>query len=100
MNTNEMDLFNKSQEILKRITGEFGISYAEMSEWQLSFLCGLLKNNNPKKIVEIGVSAGGTTAVIMETLRLMDSNAKLYSVDYSVDFYRNNAKKPDLSLSG
>ena len=93
MNGNEIDLFTKPQDVLKRIRDEFGSGCTEMSGWQLSFLCGLLRRNNPRKIVEIGVSAGGTTAVIMETLSLIDSDAKLFSVDYSVEYYRDKTKR-------
>ena len=36
----------------------------EMDSYDLAFLCGMIKNKEPKKLVEIGVAEGGTTAVI------------------------------------
>ena len=43
----------------------------EMSEFESAFLCGLLKKFRPKKILEIGVAAGGTTAVMLQCLEDM-----------------------------
>ena len=54
---------------------------AGMSEFQTGFLCGLIKEKKPKKIVEIGVCEGGTTGIILNCLKLINSNAKVYSID-------------------
>ena len=44
----------------------------EMTELQLSMLCGLIKEYRPEKIVEVGVAAGGTTAIILNCLSLIE----------------------------
>lgn len=36
---------------------------SEMNEDQRGFLCGLLRDYNPQKILEVGVAAGGTTTI-------------------------------------
>lgn len=66
---------------------------AEMSELQLSMLCGLIKEYRPQKIVEVGVAAGGTTAVILNCLSLIELDTWVYSVDLSERYYRDTSKK-------
>ena len=69
----------------------------EMSEFDSSFLCGLIRKYMPKKIVEVGVAAGGTTAIILQCLALLkhNENCEVYSVDLNEKFYRGNGKKQD-----
>ncbi len=59
----------------------------EMVESDHAFLCGMIKQAKPKKIVEIGVAEGGTTAVIMNCLTLLDMDSKVYSVDLNEKLY-------------
>ncbi len=66
-----------------------GNTYCEMTKFEQSFLCGLLKMKKPNKIVEVGVSAGGTTAVILNCLSILNSSAKMYSIDFAKRYYRN-----------
>lgn len=40
----------------------------EMSEFDSAFLCGLLRREQPHKILEIGVAGGATTAFILDCL--------------------------------
>lgn len=60
---------------------------SEMVDDDHAFLCGMIKEIRPKKIVEIGVAEGGTTAVIMNCLKLLDMNSKVYSVDLNERLY-------------
>jgi predicted O-methyltransferase YrrM len=61
----------------------------EMTNFESSFLAGLIKKFKPKKVVEIGVAAGGTTAIILDSLETYSTNYKFYSLDLSADFYRD-----------
>lgn len=61
----------------------------EMTHDEISFLKTFIERYNPKKIVEVGVSAGGNT---VNLLRWKDSNAKLFSIDICVEWYRDNTK--------
>lgn len=67
----------------------------EMTEFESAFLCGLIREKKPKKILEIGVAAGGTTAIILECLSQLDLNinTELYSVDCSELYYRGTGEK-------
>lgn len=61
----------------------------EMSDDEIWFLKRFIKMYNPKKIVEIGISAGGNT---VNLLRWKDKDAKLFSVDISTHWYLDNSK--------
>ncbi len=73
------------------------LSFSEMTDRQRGFLCGLLRDYVPKKFVEIGASAGGTTALILlyleQILSETEKNCEFYSVDSSESYYRNRAKR-------
>ena len=66
----------------------------EMSSFESAFLCGLLRKYKPKKILEVGIAAGGTSAIILKCLDILNiSGAHLISVDLNQYFYRNKTKK-------
>ena len=58
-----------------------------MSEFESAFLCGLIKKYEPKKILEVGVAAGGTTAIILQCLESIGKEYKMYSVEALKYFY-------------
>ncbi len=84
------ELFFEPIQILSKLSNEYT---AEMREGQLAFLCGLMKKYNPEKIVEIGVAAGGTTAVMLNCIDMLNLKAQLYSVDLLENFYEDPSKK-------
>ena len=53
----------------------------EMSRFDGAFLCGMLQRNRPRKIVEVGVASGGTTAIVMQCMRDLDCSFEMYSVE-------------------
>ena len=63
-----------------------------MSEFESAFLCGLIKKYEPKKILEVGVAAGGSTAIILNCLEDIGQKYKMHSVDVSEKYYRTNDK--------
>ena len=87
--TSSVELFKEPLKIRERLS-EDG---TEMSELQLSMLCGLIKEYRPEKIVEVGVAAGGTTAVILNCLSLIELDTCVYSVDISERYYRDTSRK-------
>lgn len=64
--------------------------FCEMSEFDIAFLCGILKKYKPLNILEIGVSAGATSAIILELIKKYDLPLSLTSVDKNSDWYRDN----------
>ena len=85
-----VELFYEPVQILSRLSNEYT---AEMSEGQLAFLCGLIKKYSPEKIVEIGVAAGGTTAVMLNCINMLNLETQLFSVDLLENFYEDLSKK-------
>lgn len=57
-----------------------------MSECDTAFLCGALKKFRPKKILEVGVASGATTAIILQTLEDIGAPYEMHSVDLSPNF--------------
>ena len=89
MNSN-VGMFYEPVKILDQLSDG---NRSDMSENELAFLCGLIKQSRPKKIVEIGVAAGGTTSVILNCIAMLDMRTKLYSIDLMTDYYLDENKK-------
>lgn len=86
---NNVELFYEPIEVIKKYN-EFG--NPEMTDRESAFLCGIIKKFRPKKIVEIGVAQGGTTALLFECLkRIQIDSCEIYSVDINTKCY----SKPD-----
>lgn len=52
-----------------------------MYEQDSAFICALIEKFRPKKIVEVGIASGGTSAVIMQCMKQMDMSCSLYGID-------------------
>lgn len=65
---------------------------SEMSEVQSAFLCGLLNYKKPVNLLEVGVAAGGTTAIMMQCMENLHTNYTLCSIDYREKYYRDQTK--------
>lgn len=64
-----------------------------MSNFDSAFLCGLLKMAKPKKIVEIGVAGGATTAIILQCLEDIAMPYEMYSIDISETVWHTQTLK-------
>lgn len=60
---------------------------ALMKDEEIAFICGLIKKIAPRKLVEVGVAAGGTSAVILKCIDLLKLNTQMYSVDLAEKYY-------------
>ena len=76
---------NILEEILDKINS------SEMTNLERKFLNGVIRQVKPKKILEIGVAAGGGSSIILNAIKDIE-NSVLYSIDYSEKYYRNNSK--------
>lgn len=88
---NEVELFGEPLNILHEIPD--GLHLSEMTTFDISFLCGLIKQHRPRKIVEVGIAAGATTSVVLNALSILDIDAKMISIDISERYYRDFSKK-------
>ena len=77
--------------ILLPIQNKLG-RFIEIIPEEQKFLNGIVRKFRPKKMVEIGVSAGGTAALMLNAIKDLP-NSKLYSIDRRFYNYRNKKKK-------
>ena len=71
---------------------KIGERKSELSDEELGFICGLVRDNRPQKIVEVGVSAGGTSAVVLNCIHKLNYLPDFYSVDLAYTYHMNTAK--------
>ena len=50
-----------------------------------AYICGLIKRHKPKKILEVGVFHGASSVVYLQAIKILNLDAKLYSVDIAND---------------
>lgn len=66
----------------------------EMTEFESAFLCGIINKFRPQKVVEVGVAAGATTAILLQCLGNVRSDGFImHSVDYYENLWSNPKKK-------
>jgi predicted O-methyltransferase YrrM len=65
---------------------------SEMKPSESEFLNALISRYQPRKIVEMGVAAGSSAVVMLNAIRNI-SQARLYSIDKSTNYYRDENKK-------
>ena len=75
------------EEIKYKIKG-----FVELTWEEQKFLNGIIRKLRPKKIVEIGVAYGGSSAIILNSIKSING-AKLYSIDKLSYCYRIPNKK-------
>ena len=66
--------------------------YTEIELEDQKFLYGLIRRFKPKKLLELGVSAGGSSSLILNAIKDIP-NSKLYSIDRRNEWYKNATKK-------
>ena len=89
LHINEVELYHEPRQKIADVFAEIP-NEPEMSEDESAFLCGLLKKHRPRKIVEVGIAGGGTSAIILSCMKMLDlKESTLYSVDYAKRFYRD-----------
>ncbi len=69
--------------------------YSELSMTERIFLYGVVSICKPEKVLEVGVSSGASSAIILDAIGSND-NAHLFSVDLSKKYYRDGANWADL----
>ncbi len=86
--------FEPRRKILSQLpkTADIHTALTLMTEFDMAFLCGALKTFRPKKVLEIGVAGGATTAIILQTLEDLGEPYEMHSVDVAEKFYSDNSK--------
>jgi predicted O-methyltransferase YrrM len=78
-----------------RILEQLDNAYTKVSEMttdQRSFLNTMILRNKPEKLLEIGVSAGDSSVIMLNAITNF-FNAKLYSIDLYEQWYKDSGKK-------
>lgn len=78
-----------------------------MTSSEQSFLCELIQQKQPKKLLELGVAAGSSSVIILNSIKDIQGS-HLTSVDYLTLWYRDESKStgfvvdnyPELKKSG
>lgn len=92
-------LYEPRKKALSRITNIE--NEPEMSEFDSAYLCGIISELRPRKILEIGVAAGATTAIIMQCLNdLSIDDCEFISVDINEKYYRDGEGGRDTGFLG
>ncbi len=87
----EQVLFDIEDSLQGKI-GDTSFLKSEMSFKDRAFINGIIRKTKPKNVVEIGLSAGGSSCVILNALKDIE-NSKLYSFDYNTIWYRDANRK-------
>ncbi len=77
--------------ILDSISQEYK-TISEMSVRDRYFLNSVCLRKQPKKLLEIGVSSGGSSIILLNAIKNIEG-AHLYSLDYSEDLYSNKENR-------
>ena len=83
--------FSFENEILRDIEEKI-IDVSEMTHSERVFFNNIIRKTKPKKILELGIAAGASSAIILNAIK-DDDDAHLYSIDYSERYCRDSTKK-------
>jgi predicted O-methyltransferase YrrM len=65
---------------------------SQMTSHEREFINALVLRNRPKKLLEIGVSAGSSSIIILNAIKNIE-DTMLYSIDYSNNWYKSPDKR-------
>lgn len=86
-------LYTEPLEVLQYTTAKI-----EMSYFESSFLCGLIRKYRPCKIVEVGVATGVTSSVILNCLSKIGLKSEVISIDLAENYYRDSKLKTGFAI--
>lgn len=79
-------MFRDYIDILKKLKFE---TQKSLSDENLNWVCSLIEKYKPKRILEVGVSTGGSTAVYLNCIKKLGINSELISIDSEeIAFYK------------
>ena len=78
------------QEYLNKIKNK--LDGALLSTIDMRFINGMIRKYKPKKILEVGVASGGSTAIILNAIENIE-NSHLYSIDKLINAYNRKEKE-------
>ena len=91
-----VDSNDEENKVLARLD-DYYIEFSEMTKQECQFLNSLILRNKPVKILELGVSAGGSSVILLNAIK-ENEKAKLYSIDYLNHWYKDQGCKTGFVL--
>lgn len=85
------DFLNKVKDHMLDLDENLNVGGIELSRDDIVFLKSMLKKTKPKKIVEVGVSSGGSSALILNFSEDIKGR-KLYAIDRFKEHYKIKGK--------
>ncbi|MEI0487736.1 class I SAM-dependent methyltransferase [Brachyspira intermedia] len=79
------------EKILDKVASNSLFNSSEMTDLERKFLNGVIRQVKPKKILEVGVAAGGGSSIMLNAIKDINDSF-LYSIDYSKEYYRDTSK--------
>jgi len=79
----------EENDILNRLDQKY-TQYSEIWVYEREFLNALILREKPKKVLEIGIAAGGSSVIMANALK--ETAGELFSCDISHTYYRNVTK--------
>ena len=78
------------QEYLDKIKNKLGGAF--LSTIDMKFINGMIRKYKPKKILEVGVVSGGSSAIILNAIQNIE-NSHLYSIDKLINAFNKKNKE-------
>ena len=78
------------QEYLNKIKNK--LSNALLEKIDMRFINGMIRKYKPKKILEVGVASGGSSAIILNAIQNIE-NSHLYSIDKLINAFKKKNKE-------
>ena len=78
------------QEYINKIKNKLDGSL--LSTLDMKFINGMIRKYKPKKILEVGVASGGSSAIILNAIQNIE-NSHLYSIDKLINDYNRRNKE-------
>ena len=78
------------QEYLNKIKNK--LDGAMLTTTDMKFINGMIRKYKPKKILEVGVASGGSSAIILNAIQNIE-NSHLYSIDKLINAYNKRNKE-------
>jgi len=68
------------------------LHFTQLSKIDMQFINGMIRKYKPKKLLEVGVASGGSSAIILNAIKNIE-NSHLYSIDKKTNAHNRRDKE-------
>ncbi|MEI0495518.1 class I SAM-dependent methyltransferase [Brachyspira intermedia] len=88
----EPEVLSEIEHIFQETSSDGKLIYPSLNTYEeRKFINGIIRQVKPKKILEVGVAAGGSSAIILNAIKDIEGS-KLYSIDYLEKWWEEPSK--------